>query len=217
MKDLLIYGAGGLGRELMEIIEESNREKEQWRLLGFVDDNLEKGSTVCGYPVLGGFDFFHANTLNLGVVFGFADCLAKEAVYNKIKEHCPGFYFPVIAHPSSYISPRATLGEGVVVTRFCVVNVNARVGKCVLINENSGVYHDCVVGAFTSIMPGVRISGNVNVGKRAYLGVQAAIKQGLTIGSDSVVGMGSTVITDVPDSCTVVGNPAKIIRKAGKL
>lgn len=216
MEDLLIYGAGGLGRELMEIIEESNREMERWHLLGFVDDNLKEGSSVCGYPVLGGFDFFQANALSVGIVFGFAGCAAKEAVYNKIKERCPSFYFPIIVHPSSYISPRANLDEGVVVTRFCAVNVNARVGKCVLISENCGVYHDSVVGAFTSIMPGVRISGKINVGERSYLGAQAAIRQGLTIGSDSVVGMGSTVITDVPDDCTVVGNPAKIIRKGGK-
>lgn len=212
MNDLVIYGAGGLGRELLEIIEEINKEGGDWRILGFADDGLEKGTTVCGYPVLGGFDFFRSRAGSLGIVFGFADCALKETLYYRIKELCPGFYFPVIIHPSSYVSSRAALAEGVVIARFCVVNVNANVGKCVLINENSGVYHDCVVGDFVSIMPAVRISGNVSVGKSAYIGVQAAIRQGLAIGSGSVVGMGSVVIKDVPDGCTVVGNPAKIIR-----
>lgn len=213
MKKLVIYGAGGLGRELLEIIEEINKEGGQWHILGFVDDDREKGTEICGYPVLGGFDFFSAGVGGTGVAFGFADCAAKEALYNKINELDAGFYFPVIVHPSSYVSPRAALSEGVAVARFCVVNVNARVGKCVLISENSGVYHDCAVGDFTSIMPAVRISGNVSVGKRAYIGVQAAVRQGLAIGSDTVVGMGSVVIRDVPDGCTVVGNPARIIRE----
>lgn len=216
MKDLVIYGTGGLGRELMEIVEEINQKGEKWHILGFVDDGREKGAMVCGYPVLGGFDFFRSHAGSIGVVFGFADCALKESLYYKIKEVCPGFYFPVIVHPSSYVSPRAALDEGVVITRFCVVNVGARVGKCVLINENSGVYHDCAVGDFASVMPAVRISGNVSVGKRAYIGVQAAFRQGLAIGSDTVVGMGSVVIRDVPDGCTVVGNPARIIRRQEK-
>lgn len=211
--DLIIFGAGGLGRELLEIIEEINAERQRWNLLGFVDDGVKERSTVCGYPVLGGFDFFRSHSGRTGIVIGFADCAAKEAAYNSIKEIRPGFYFPVIIHPGSYISPRAALDEGAVVSRGCFVSVETRLGKCVLLSNKCEVAHDSTVGDFASLMPSVNISGNVAVGKRTFVGVRAAVRQGLIIGSDAVIGMGSTVIKDVPDGCTAVGTPAKIISR----
>lgn len=217
MDDLVIYGAGGLGRELLEIIEEINEERRQWRILGFVDDGIKKGSRVCGYPVLGGFDFFNSLSGHLGIVLGFADCAAKEAAYSRIKEIRAGFYFPSIIHPGSYISPRAALDEGAAVARGCFVSVETRLGKCVLLSNKCEVAHDSTVGDFASLMPSVNISGNVTVGKRTFIGVRAAVRQGLVIGSDVVVGMGGTVIKDVPDGCTVVGTPAKIISRRGRI
>ena len=62
-------------------------------------------------------------------------------------------------------------------------------------------------------MPSVNVSGNVTVGNRTLIGVQSAILQGIKIGSDVTVGMGSKVMTDVPDNCTVMGYPAKIIAR----
>lgn len=213
MDDLIIYGAGGLGRELLEIIEEINAERRQWDLLGFVDDGVKEGSAVCGYPVLGGFDFFRSRSRRTGIVLGFADCAAKEAAYNRIKEIRACFYFPAIIHPGSYISPRAALDEGVAVARDCFVSVGTRLGKCVLLSNKCEVAHDSTVGDFASLMPSVNISGNAAVGKRTFIGVRAAVRQGLIIGAGAVIGMGSTVIKDVPDGCTAVGTPAKIVSR----
>lgn len=216
MKDLVIYGAGGQGRELLEIIEEINRESAEWNILGFIDDKLPSGGEVCGYPLLGGFDFFIRCRQPVGVVLGFADCAAKEAAYEKIKASGEHAYFPVIVHPYSYVSARAFLAEGAAVARFCSVNVNARIGKCVVVNNKCEIAHDSTVGDFASLMPSVNISGNVTIGKRTFIGVQAAVLQGVTIGSDSIVGMCSTVLTDIPDECTAVGSPAKIIARRAK-
>lgn len=213
MNDLIIYGAGGLGRELVEIIEEINAVRQQWRILGFVDDGADTGKDVCGYPVLGGLDFFRRHAGRIGVAPGFADCAAKEKIFNKLREFSPDLYFPVIVHPSSYISTRATFEEGAVVARYCSINVNAKIGKCVLISNKSEVSHEVSIGDFSSVMPSVNISGNVTVGKSVFLGVQAAVLQGTTVGGGSVVGMGSMVLADVPAGCTVVGNPAEIISR----
>jgi len=210
MDDIVIYGAGGLGRELLENIEEINEGNHFWRVLGFVDDGIRAGGSVCGHPLLGGFDFFRSYTRRAGVVIAFADCAAKEAAYEKIKALDSLFYFPILVNPRSYVSSRAVLGEGTVVARFCSVHVNARVGKCVLVSNKCEISHEDTIGDFVSLMPSVNISGNVIVGKRTLIGVQAAILQGLVIGGDSVVGMGSMVLSDIPDGCTVLGSPAKI-------
>lgn len=216
MNDLVIYGAGGLGRELLEVIEEINAAQPSWHVLGFVDDGLPRGGMVCGYPLLGGSEFFKSHAWRIGVVLGFADCAAKEAAYEKIMAICPNFYFPSIVHPLSYVSPRATLADGAVVARYCSVHVGAHVGKCAFINNKCEIGHDSSIGAFASLMPSVNISGNVTVGKRTFMGVQSAVLQGLVIGEDAVVGMGSMVLAGVPDDCTVLGNPAKIISRREK-
>lgn len=212
MDDLVIYGVGGLGCELLEIIEEINAVRSTWNILGFVDDRVKAGDgMIYGYPLLGGREFFHSYVKRVGVLLGFADCAAKEDAYGKITLR-PNFYFPVIVHPYSYISPRAVLADGAVIARFCSVHVNASVGKNVLVSNKCEISHDSVVGDFASLMPSVNISGNVTVGKRTFIGVQAAVLQGLIIGSDAIVGMGSVVLNNVPEGCTVVGSPAKIIQ-----
>lgn len=216
MEDLIIYGAGGLGRELLEVVEEINAESPAWRILGFADDEARGAGEICGYPALGGFDFLRPRAGRTGVLLAFADCAAKEAVYKKIKELCPGFYFPVIAHPRSYVSPRASLGEGAVVARFCSVHAGARLGRCVFVNNKCEIGHDSVIGDFSSLMPSVNICGNVMTGERVYFGVRSAVMQGLTFGADSVAGMGSVVLAGVPEGCTVLGNPAKIISRRVK-
>lgn len=216
MNDIVIYGAGGLGSELLEIIEEINAAQPTWNFLGFVDDGMVAGGTVCGYPLLGNHCFFRSHSRRTGVLLGFADCAAKEDAYEKITAFCPNFYFPAIVHPYSYISPRAVLEEGVVIARFCSVNVNARIGKCALISNKSEVNHDSIIGDFSSLMPSVNISGNVTIGERAFIGVQAAVLQGRKLGIGAVVGMGSMVLSDVPEGCTVVGSPAKIISRRVK-
>lgn len=213
MNDLVVYGAGGQGRETLEIIEEINRKRAAWRVLGFVDDGAAAGGVVCGYPLLGGFDFLLSHAGSLAVVLAFADCAAKRAMYEKIKSNCPNTHFPVIIHPGSYVSPRAQLAEGAVVTRFCSVHADAKIGKCVLVNNKSEVCHDSVIGDFCSLMPAVNISGNVTVGDGVFIGVQSAVRQGVTIGGGAVVGMGSMVLKDVPRGCMVAGVPAKIITR----
>jgi serine acetyltransferase len=62
-------------------------------------------------------------------------------------------------------------------------------------------------------MPSVNISGNVTVGARTLVGAGAKILQGLSIGSDVTVGIGSVVLKDVPDRCTVLGYPARVVKK----
>lgn len=212
--DLVIYGAGGLGRELLEIIEEINAVHPTWNILGFADDGIRTDEgMICGYPLLGGREFFRSIARRTAVLLGFADCAAKEDAYGKITSFCRDFYFPVIVHPYSYVSPRATLADGAVIARFCSVHVSATVGRCALVSNKCEISHDSAVGDFVSLMPSVNISGNVDIGKKTFIGVQAAVLQGVTIGSDAIVGMGSVVLSDVPEGCTVVGSPAKIISR----
>ena len=62
-------------------------------------------------------------------------------------------------------------------------------------------------------MPGANISGNVRIADATLIGSGATILQGLTIGKNCIVGAGAVVTKDLPDNCTAVGVPARIIKK----
>lgn len=53
----------------------------------------------------------------------------------------------------------------------------------------------------------------VHIKSGAIIGPGSIITAGITIGENSIVGVGSVVGQDVPDSCVVVGNPARVIKK----
>lgn len=215
MQRLLIYGASGLGREMLDMIMEINLISPQYEIEGWIDDGVPSGTIINNLAVLGNIDYI-AEVDSGAVVLAIADPNIKEKLYNKIKAENAQIVFPTIIHPSSSVSPLSELDEGVIITRFCWVTANTKIGKCVLLNTRCDVGHDSRIGDFSSLMPSVNISGNVTIGKKVYIGVQSALLQGLSIGDSAIIGMGSKVMTNVPTNCTVLGNPAKIIQRREK-
>ena len=209
IKKIVIYGAGGLGREIYELIDEVNK----YNILGFLDDGIINNKESVNIPILGGIEFLHNIEYPIGVVFAISDVYVKQNIYKKILQINKGHYFPIVIAKNSYVSKRAMLSEGTIVGRYCSVSTSVQLGKFVFLNTKCDIGHDAVIGDFCSLMPSVNVSGNVSVGQRTLIGVQSAILQRIKIGSDVTVGMGSKVMTDVPDNCTVMGYPAKIIAR----
>lgn len=208
MHDLVIYGAGGLGREVAEIVRRINERHRFWNLLGFLDDGAEAGTLSGGLPVLGGRSVAEEFDGPLDVVLSIARPSDKRAIYEALKR-CPHVRFPNVIDTDSKLSSRIAMEEGVVVSHFCSLSVDISLGRCVFINTGSHVGHDSVLGDFCSVMPNVNISGNVTIGAESTIGAGASILQGRSVGSGVMVGMGTIVLTDVPDACTVLGNPAR--------
>jgi len=213
MKKTVIYGSGGLGREMLEIVMDINKVTPRWEIMGFIDDGVRKGELVNGIRVLGGIEYLSKYQENIAIIFGIADTSVKTKLYNEIKNFGKNFDFPIIIHNTAYVSSSVCIQEGVVIGRFCFVSIDTRLGKCVFLNTRCDIGHDSQIGDFSSLMPSVNVSGNVTVGEKTLIGVQSAILQGVKIGSGVTVGMGSKVMADVPDNCTVMGYPARIIAK----
>ena len=114
-------------------------------------------------------------------------------------------------HPSSIVAPSARIGEGTVVLHGSVVQPNARIGQHVLINTAASVDHDCIVGDFAHISPHATLCGHVQVGEGTHIGAGAVVIPKIKVGRWCRVGAGAVVVRDVPDHCTAVGNPARIV------
>lgn len=106
----------------------------------------------------------------------------------------------------------SSFGVGTIICPGTIVTTNVKIGDFAIVNLNCTVGHDCKIGSFTTISPGVNISGNVTIGERCYIGTNAAIREGVTICDDVTIGMCAAVLNDITDPGTYVGVPAKKIK-----
>ncbi|MBL3554917.1 MULTISPECIES: acetyltransferase [Marinobacter] len=201
---LAILGASGHGKVVAETAEQVG-----WQTVTFFDDawpELEengpwtvRGNTQALREHLSDFD---------GVVVGIGNNRIREEKQSELVR--AGATLVSIIHPSAIISPHADIGLGSVVFANSVVNPCAVVGAGVIVNTGAVVEHDCVVGDFAHISPNAVLAGGVTLGHLAWVGACASIRQMLSVGRESVVGMGGVVTKDVEPGVTVVGNPARV-------
>lgn len=122
-----------------------------------------------------------------------------------------GFQLPPIIHPKAWVSPSATLAEGVFVGAGAVIQAGAKIGKAALINSNATVEHHGDIGAGAHIGPGAVLAGLAKVGEKSMIGAGAVVRDRIEIGKNATVGAGAAVVQNVPDGITVAGVPAKPI------
>lgn len=209
---VVIVGAGGLGREFLDVIEAVNRAKPVWRVIGFIDDNPKfSGTKVSGYPVLGGSSWFaKPEATNVGVVVAIGDNRVRRRVVESISSR--KVHFPNLIHPSAIVTRFVELGQGIVITAGCVLTNNISIGDNSILNLDCTVGHDTVLEKFVNLNPGVHINGNNHVKEGAYVGSGAVTIQGISLGRWSIVGAGAVVVRHVPDKVVAVGVPAKPIK-----
>lgn len=212
MKRIVIFGAGGLAREVADIFTACNQVKQEYQILGFIDDNpATHGKELNGLPVLGDLSWFDgADKSQIWATTGIGNPVSRRNVVKKALGK--GLQFCNVIHPSAVITEFITLGAGVVITACCVLTNRITLGDHVFVNLDCTVGHDTIIDEFCSINPGVHISGNVHLETGCEIGTGAAIIQGVTIGKWSIVGAGAVVTADLPANVTAVGVPAKVIK-----
>lgn len=208
MKDIIIVGASGLGREIADWIEDINEVIPTWNVLGFLDDNID---ALEGYPsdykVLGKISDWEPQK-NQWFVCGLAFPEVKRKCVGLLKSK--GAKFATIIHPTALISKFSKIGEGTVITQRSGINTNVKVGEFVTILE-SGMGHDSSIGDFSTLSGRCNVNGHVSIGNDVYVSCGVSIAPSKRIGDGAKLGIGSVVITNVKSGVTVFGNPAKKI------
>jgi sugar O-acyltransferase (sialic acid O-acetyltransferase NeuD family) len=191
------------------LIDQINQSNPRWRFFGYFDDGIQKGTLINGYPVKGTAQDLLILDRELYVVFAIGNPKVKKYVVEIVKAN-QYLKFPVLVHPTVLMDSNFVhLGEGCIITANNVITTNINIGKHVIVNLSCTIGHDTSIGHYSSIMPGVNISGEVAMHEGVYVGTGAKIINQLTLGQWSVVGAGAVVSKDVAPHTTVVGVPAK--------
>ncbi|MGE0083999.1 MAG: NeuD/PglB/VioB family sugar acetyltransferase [Desulfococcaceae bacterium] len=215
-KSIAIYGASGFGRELAWLIQSCAKRGMNYHVACFIDDNEKKQGTVLNnIPVL---SLAEAKKQYPGIPVsgGIGNPKIREILMNKAAEQ--GFGFETVIHPDTQMSEWIEIGKGTVICAGNILTSNIRIGCHVQINLDCTIGHDVVMGDYTTLAPGVHVSGWVHFGKRVYVGTGAVIINGteenpLVIEDDAVIGAGACVTKSVPAGETWGGGTGKAAEK----
>jgi sugar O-acyltransferase (sialic acid O-acetyltransferase NeuD family) len=207
---IVIVGAGGFGRELLDVIEAVNVLQPTWDFLGFLDDKDpdedllgRRGAKHLGSSEeLANLDADYVIGIGSGEVRNRIDALATSA----------GRRPATLVHPSATVGSDVELGEGTVVCGQVSITTHVRLGRHVQVNPGCTLGHDVVLEDNVTLLPGAAISGNVLLREGVTVGARAVVLQGLEVGAGSMIGAGAVVVRSVLAGSTVVGVPAQPLR-----
>lgn len=216
MKDCVILGAGGFAKEVAFLIEDIIRASGQpeWNILGYIDADPERRGTYNGkYPIVGDEDYLISYGKSIYAVIGIGTPITIRKVHEKLccYDH---IHFPNLIHPSIVMDiERIRMGEGNIICSGNIFTTDITIGSCNIFNLNCTYGHDMIIGSCCVFNPGLNMSGGVTVGDGCLIGTGATVLQYLTIGAGATVGAGAVVTKDVEPGLTVVGIPARPLRR----
>jgi len=200
---LSIVGAGGHCKVVIDALLQSGECFE----LSVYDSDLKKaGTSVLGVVVE---ELQDLSLLDADVFVAIGNNSFREEIICSLQE-C-GKNLATIIHKDAVVAQSATIGAGSFVAALAVISASANLGIGVIVNHRAIVDHDCRVGNYSHIAPQVTLGGAVQIGDRVLVGASATVLPSKQIESDSIVGAGSVVTSNVTVGTTVVGNPAKVM------
>ena len=206
MKNLIIIGAGGMGRTLYSNAIESVGYGEIFVVKGFIDDNLQALGDFENYPpILGTIKDYQPqlNDVFVSSIGGASRRLCMEEIISR------GGEFMELIHQTARIYQGAKLGKGNFIGAYSVIGNDAVVGDYNMIQSYTVIGHDAHIGNWNRIDTHVTCVGGIVIGDDVNIHTSAVISHNVVVESGAHVGALSFVIRRVKAGTTVMGNPAK--------
>jgi sugar O-acyltransferase (sialic acid O-acetyltransferase NeuD family) len=203
---LLVVGAGGFGREVRDLAIDCGRT-----VVEFFDDDPEPAYCHLIPEPIGKIERVELIG-SVRFVVAVGDTMARQSLVDRVQDLGHVAAQPLI-HPSVLVGTHVTIGAGSLVTAGCIITTNVGIAEHVIVNLGCTVGHDAQLGSFVSLMPGVHVSGGVSLGRGVFVGTNAVILEGVSVGEGATVGAGAVVTREVLAGETVVGVPARPVRR----
>ncbi|RZL43471.1 MAG: acetyltransferase [Pedobacter sp.] len=202
----------GCGRNAAEVNQYIN-DHGKYAVGGYiVDDNYITATEKTDQPIFSLTNFLIATPPQASIyLLNAIGDPKRQDIIEKLT--AAGYQFINLVHTHSYISNALTIGIGNCIAPFSVVNFNVTIGNHCIINTSCSISHDSVLEDYVTLSPGVKIAGNVRIGKGVFMGIAAAVIPNITIGEGAYIAAGACVTKDVAPYTLVGGVPAKLIKK----
>lgn len=204
-----IYGAGGLGREVLDLARIINGRVKIWEDFIFIDG--EPGNDVNGVKVYSYNEAIEQFRGKLEVSMGIGEPAVREKLFTKLEKD--GIEVATLIHPDVYVPDTTVIGKGVTIQMGNFISCNVKIEDYVYIQPHANISHNDVLKKGCMVSGFCNLAGGVTVGEFTYLGISSCYKEGISIGDYTIVSMGSVVHKDVPAEVIVMGNPARPIMK----
>lgn len=209
MKELIIIGAGGMGRTIYDMVRENASYEKIFVIKGFIDDNLHSLDGFKNYPpIIGKISDYEIQPNDLFVcsIGGNARRSCMESIINR------GGEFFTLIHPTSRIGTNVHIGKGCYVGAFTTIAADAYIDDYNFIQSYTIVGHDVKIRKWNRIDSFVFIVGAVEIGEGCMIHTRAMLNHNVHLGDGAHVGACSMVINDVEPGITVFGTPARRIK-----
>jgi len=214
MGDVVIYGAGGFGREIASLLKAVNLVEPTWNMLGYIDDDKTKLGMKDRYgEVLGTGEFLNTYPKPLQVIIAIATPRHRVGIVKRITN--PLISWPNLIAPDVKIfdAEAFNIGIGNILFYSCRISCEVTIGDFNLMNSIVSLGHDAVVGSYNVMMPNTRISGESTVGDANFFGVNSLMLQGLKVGDNTRIGAASVIMRNTKNDHLYFGNPARIVKE----
>lgn len=207
---MLIIGAGGLAKEILEIVNMENHGES----IAFFDDVNPYNPPLLyeKHPILRSIQEVesHFKTNSKNYIIGIGEPELRKMLIQKI-DNCGGVLTSIVSSKANIGSHGVEIGNGANIFPNVNISNNVRIGLAALIYYNVVITHDCQIGDFVELSPGATLLGHVKVGDHTKIGANATVLPKLTVGKNVTIGAGAVVTKSLPDNCTAIGVPARII------
>jgi sugar O-acyltransferase (sialic acid O-acetyltransferase NeuD family) len=205
-KPLLVIGASGHAKSIFDIANSVGR-----KISFFIDPNVSS-SIFCGVNVLSAITH-DIDLKKYEVIVAVGDNQRRRHICKNIMKNWPFVIFSSLVHSTAYLSNSAKIGNNTVVMANAVIGPDTTIGFGNIINTGSTVDHECNLGNYVSIAPGVNIGGKVTIEDMVFVGIGAKISNNITVRENSIIGAGALVLSDTEANTFNYGIPAKLQKR----